>query len=233
MTATQIKTETKNSTYLNQASLEEIVETCVESPNGFNIDFLAAQADHWVLVTTVREADELRGFSFFTLDRIGGTPCVLVGLAYICRTDTRSIVLANIVNDQMRRASLSFPDEDVLFSTQINNSGAFEVFDLFHNVVPRPDFNPTGEDRAWGRRLAKRLGISMFSYEDRSFVARSKQLPPVVFDHVSIKPAVNALDTTSLLEKLEQSDGDTLIVHGWAKAEQLAKLTVVLPEQPS
>ena len=219
-----IEIETSNCTSLKQFSLEEIAVLSAESSNGFDVDFLSAQAENWVLLTTACEADELKGFSFSTLDRIGGTPCVLIGAGYVCRTDTRSQLLEGIISDQMRRASLSFPDEDVLFGAQVNRPGAFEVFSRFHDVVPRPDFKPVGEDRAWGRRLAKRFGISIFGYDDRTFINRTKKWPPEVFDHVSLKSDINSPDIAALLEKLNRPEGDTVLVHGWARAEQLEAL---------
>ena len=124
----------------------------------------------------------------------------------------------------MRRAALSFPDEDVLFGAQINDPGAFEAFSRFHDVIPRPGRKPTGEDRAWGRRLAKRFGISLFRYEDRVFTSRAKKWPPTVLDHASLDSAMGSSEMASLLEGLVRSDGDTVVVHGWARSEELEAL---------
>ena len=60
---------------------------------------------------------------------------------------------------------------------QINDPGAFEAFKNLHDIVPRPGHKATGEERAWGRRLAKRFGIGTLSYEDRIFTTRGKGGP--------------------------------------------------------
>jgi len=150
----------------------------------------------------VRDNGKLRGFSFCTLERIGGTPCVLIGAGHTCRTTRRATVLRGIVTDQLRRAALSFPDEDVLVGMQINDPGAFEAFKNLHDVVPRSGHKATGEERAWGRRLAKRFGIGSLSYEDRIFTTRGKSGPPVVLDHASLKPQQIRTETAALLDGL-------------------------------
>ena len=61
-----------------------------------------------------RDGSKLKGFAFCTLERIGGTPCVLIGLASIARTTKRDTVLRALMTDLFRRAVLAFPDEDVL-----------------------------------------------------------------------------------------------------------------------
>ena len=81
--------------------------------------------------------------------------------------------------DQFRRAVLAFPDEDVLVGTRFDNAGGFEAFKTLHDIVPRPDHRATGEERAWGRRLAKRFGIDTWRYDDRTFTAKGDgSFPP-------------------------------------------------------
>ena len=47
-------------------------------------------------------------------------------------------------------------------------------------MVPRPGYTPNGEDRAWGRRLAKRFGFEGH-FDDRAFrVAVKGRKPPCV-----------------------------------------------------
>ncbi len=71
---------TQDCTALGDAELAEMADLCAESGVCHEIGTLNKQAEEWVLVTLVREKNHLRGFSFSTLERIGGTPCVLVGL---------------------------------------------------------------------------------------------------------------------------------------------------------
>ena len=106
---------TKDCTALSDADLAEMSELCGGSGRAFEIGTLSKQAEAWVLVTLARDdAGALLGYSFCTLERIGGTPSVLIGLASVCATDDRAEVLDSIIRDQMRRAVLAFPDEDVL-----------------------------------------------------------------------------------------------------------------------
>ena len=219
-----IAIETRDCTALGDADLAEMADLCAVSSSAYEVGTLSKQVEAWVLVTEARDNGKLRGFSFCTLERIGGTPCVLIGAGHTCRTTRRDTVLRGIVTDQLRRAALSFPDEDVLVGMQINNPGAFEAFKSLHDVVPRPGHKATGEERAWGRRLAKRFGIGSLSYEDRIFTTRGKGGPPVVLDHASLKPERIPAEAVALLDKLVTDDGDTLIVHGWVMAEELEKL---------
>ena len=219
-----IEVETKDCTSLGDADLAEMADLCAESPNAFEVGQLSKQAEEWVLLTEAREGGKLKGFSFCTLERIGGTPSVLVGAGHICRTTKRDTVLRAIMTDQARRAVLAFPDEDVLIGTQINDPGGFEAFKSLSDVIPRPRHKASGEERAWGRRLAKRFGVGQLSYEDRVFTARGKGGAPMVFDHSSLKPEKIAADVAAFLDPLDVADGDTLIVCGWAMAEDLEKL---------
>ena len=219
-----IEVDTRDCVSLSHSDFKEMADLCTGSPNEFSTDSLSEQSELWVLFTEAREDEVLKGFAFCTLERIGGTPCVLIGAGHVGRIDGRSMVLAAIVSDQMRRAALSFPDEDVLFGAQVNDPGAFEAFSRFHDVIPRPGCKPTGEDRAWGRRLAKRFGISLFRYEDRSFTSRARKWPPAVLDHMSSQPEMNSPEMAAVLEGLICSDGDTVVVHGWARSEELEAL---------
>ena len=219
-----IAIETRDCTGLGDSDLAEMADLCAVTSNAYEVGSLSKQAEAWVLVTEARDNGKLRGFSFCTLERIGGTPCVLIGAGHTCRTTRRDTVLRGIVTDQLRRAALSFPDEDVLVGMQINDPGAFEAFKSLHDVVPRPGHKATGEERAWGRRLAKRFGIGALSYEDRIFTTRGKGGPPVVLDHASLKPERIPAGAADLLDSLVLDDGDTLIVHGWVMAEELEKL---------
>ena len=219
-----IAIETRDCTALGDSDLAEMADLCAVSSGAYEVGSLSKQAEAWVLVTEARDNGKLRGFSFCTLERVGGTPCVIIGAGHTCRTTRRDTVLRGIMTDQLRRAALSFPDEDVLLGMQINDPGAFEAFKNLHDIVPRPGHKATGEERAWGRRLAKRFGIGTLSYEDRIFTTRGKGGPPVVLDHASLKPDQIPADTAALLDGLERADGDTLIVHSWVMAEELEKL---------
>ena len=88
-----IEVETKDCTMLGDAEIEEMADLCAEGPNPFGIGLISKQTEEWVLISTAREGGRLKGFAFFTLERIGGTPAVIVGLASIHRTSKRDTVL--------------------------------------------------------------------------------------------------------------------------------------------
>jgi hypothetical protein len=197
-----------------------MAELCANRDPNFDIDFLTAQRESWVLVTTVRENNKLRSYSFCTLERIGGTPSLLVGLAVVDRNSKADQALKAMLHDQFRRALLAFPDEDVLLGTRLTSPDGFRAFAGLEDVVPRVGYKPTGEDRAWGRRLAKRFG-SEKAIDDRTFVMSGLKGPVGGLDYVAAKGAIPAGVDTFFAE-MTCEDGDRLVAFGWAMAESLA-----------
>ena len=220
-----IDVDTKDTTALGDAELTTLGDICADGPASFDIGLLSKQREEWVLITTAKSGNALQGFSFCTLERIGGTPCVLIGLASVKRTGKRTEVLKALMADQYRRAVLAFPDEDVLIGTRFVDPSGFEAFALsrvLQDVVPRPGHKATGEERAWGRRLAKRFGIESANYDDRAFVARGDSALPGRLDYhsgLAVDPQVEAY-----FSELRTADGDVLIAFGWAMAEYLDSL---------
>ena len=219
-----IEIETKDCTALGDAELAELADLSAESPSRYEVGVLSKAKDSWVLVTLARDNGKLKGFSFSTLERIGGTPSVIVGLASIKRTVKRDTVLRAIVHDQLRRAVLAFPDEDVLIGTRLPTVSGYDAFRSLSDVVPRPDYAATGEERAWGRRLAKRFGIETSRYDERSFVVRGDGSYPEALDHDSLKPEKIDPGFNTFFEKVSEKRGDALIAFGWAMADDLVKL---------
>ncbi|MFA5564770.1 MAG: hypothetical protein WC184_02600 [Acidimicrobiia bacterium] len=219
-----IETETRDCTSLSDADFAEMADVCTESANDFGVGALSKQAEDWVLVTLVRENEKIQAFAFSTLERIGGTPCVLIGIASIKRTSKRDSYLRAIVGDQLRRAVMAFPDEDVLVGARLNDPAAFEAYRSLDDIVPRPGYKPSGEERAWGRRLAKRFAVPNSLYNDRSFLATGDSSQPCVVDHTSAKPETLDPEVVALFTDIDIERGDTLVAFGWAMAEDLAKL---------
>jgi hypothetical protein len=219
-----IEIETKDCTSLSDAELAEMADMCADGPARFEVGLLSKQTEAWVLVTLVRDGRSLKGFAFSTLERIGGTPSVLIGLASIRRTSKRDSVLRAMMTEQFRRAVLAFPDEDVLVGSRFTNAGGFEAFKSLDDIVPRPGHIATGEERAWGRRLAKRFGVENGGYDDRHFVATGDGVFPLALDHESLKPENLDTEVVALFD-VDAARGDSLIAFGWAMAEQLAKLS--------
>ena len=219
-----IEVTTKDCTQLSDAELAEMADMCADGPSRFEVGLLSKQVEAWVLVSMAREGAALKGFSFCTLERIGGTPSVLIGLASIKRTSRRDSVLRAIMADQFRRSVLAFPDEDVLVGTRFASPSGYEAFRSLDDIVPRPDHRATGEERAWGRRLAKRFGIDSSAYDDKTFVARGDGTFPLALDHESLKPEKLDPGTEAFFAGIDADRGDSVIAFGWAMAEDLAKL---------
>lgn len=208
---------TKDCTALSDAELTEMADLGVEDAPGCDIGYLSKEREEWVLVTDAREGAKLRGYSFCTLERIGGTPSLLVGLAFVDRTSRADTALKAIMADQFRRALLAFPDEDVLLGTMLCGPDAFRAFAGLTDVVPTEGHRPTGEERAWARRLAKRFGVDG-RLDDRSFVVEGDGSTTRGLDFVSAKTPVPG----ALFDGVQPGRGDRLVAFGWAMAEDLA-----------
>ena len=218
-----IEVDTKDCTALGDAELAGMADICADGPAGYDVGLLSKQRDEWVLVTQAREGNRLHGFSFCTLERIGGTPCVLVGMASVLRTSKRDTVLRAIMGDQLRRAVLAFPDEDVLVGTRLLSASGFQAFKSLDDIVPRPGHKATGEERAWSRRLAKRFGAEG-RIDDRTFVLKGDGNRPPAVDVESVKPDAIDPEVRAFFDPVDDNRGDALIGFGWAMAEDLASL---------
>lgn len=216
--------ETKDCTALGDAELAEMADLCADTPHPYEVGLLSKQVEEWVLITLVRENGKLRGFAFSTLERIGGTPSVIIGLASVKRTAKRSTVLRGIITEQLRRAVLAFPDEDVLVGTRLGRPDGFEAYKNLTDIVPRPGYVATGEERAWGRRLVKRFGLSSGGYDEHAFVARTDDKPPALLSHQSLKPDTIDPQLHGLFVEVDSSAGSVLVAFGWALADDLVKL---------
>ncbi|HEU0171610.1 MAG TPA: hypothetical protein VFR26_09180 [Acidimicrobiales bacterium] len=220
-----IAVDTKDCTALSDAELVEMADLCAEGSHPHEVGTLSKQAEAWVLITQVRDEGKLKGFAFSTLERIGGTPCVLVGLASVRRTSKRDTVLRALVQDLLRRAVLAFPDEDVLVSARFGQPGGFDAFRSLNDIVPRAGHRASGEERAWGGRLAKRYGIETQAYNQREFVAKGDGGGhAAVFDHESQRPEQVDTEVVERFEGLHPHKGDSLVAFGWAMEEDLRKL---------
>ena len=216
-----IEVETKDCTALSDAEIAEMADICAGGPSGFDVGLLSKQRDEWVLITQGREAGKLHGFSFCSLERIGGTPSILWGLASVKRTARRDAVLKAVAGDQFRRAVLAFPDEDVLVGTRFLDPAGFQAFRGLEDIVPRPGHKASGEERAWSRRLAKRFGAEG-RIDDRTFVVTGDSSPTAAFDFEALRPERIDAQIAAYFEPLDRQRHDYLIAFGWAMAEDLA-----------
>ena len=218
-----IDVDTKDCTALSDAELSEMADLCAEARAPYDVGVLSKQCEEWVLVTQARDGGRLAGFSFCTLERIGGTPSVLVGLASVKRSPRREAVLAAIMGDQLRRAVLAFPDEDVLVGARLVEPSAFAAFAGLEDIVPRPGHKASGEERAWARRLAKRFGAEG-RVNDRLSVLEGTGEPPMALDYEGAEPGSVDAEVAAFFAPLDRERGDSLVAFGWAMAEKLAAL---------
>jgi hypothetical protein len=212
---------TKDCTALADSELVEMADLSAGSEIRWEVGFLSKQREEWVLVTHAREEGKLRGYALSTLERIGGTPSLLVGVAAFSRTRSGAAALQAVMHDLYRRSVLAFPDEDVLVGTRFAVPSAYAAFAGLEEIVPRPEHKASGEERAWGRRLAKRFGLEG-QLDDRSAVIRGDGDFSGLLDYDPTKtPKVAAVYGTCFDSVLDERR-DTVVAFGWAMAEELA-----------
>jgi hypothetical protein len=213
-----LQVETHDCAALTDTDLDEMASMGC----GFDIGALSKAKEDWVLSTTARIDGKLHGTTFSTLERIGGTPCVLIGLMSVQRSSKRDTVLKGLMGEAYHRALMAFPDEDVVFGTRMISADAFEAFKHIDEIIPRPGHRAVGEERAWGRRLAKRFAVDG-TYDEQSFVVKSNGQSGYL-DHQSLKPEKTSAEVVALFKGVDQRKQGALVVHGWVMAEDLVKL---------
>ncbi|MGD9702528.1 MAG: hypothetical protein AB7Q42_07150 [Acidimicrobiia bacterium] len=213
-----IQVDTKDSTALTDADLDEMASM----GGAFDIGLLSKAKEDWVLCTVARIEDKLHGFSFSTLERIGGTPCVLLGTLSVKRTSRRDTILKGLMGESYHRALMAFPDEDVVVGARFVRPDGLEGFKSLTDLIPRPGHRAVGEERAWGRRLAKRFGVDA-TYDETSFIVRSNGQSGFL-DHESLKPEKIAPDVAALFDAVPVDAGGSIVIYGWTMAEDLLKL---------
>ena len=213
-----VEVETRDCIAVTDPDLDEMAAMGA----AFDVARFTKAKEDWVLCTRARLDGKLNGVMFATLERIGGTPCVLDGLLSVKRSAKRDAVLKGLTAEAYHRALMAFPDEDVVVGTRMISADAWESFKSLSDIIPRPGHRAVGEERAWGRRLAKRFGVDPM-YDEQSFVVKSAGQTGFL-DHVSLKPEKIADDVTLLFSGVKADKGGALIVHGWTMAENLVKL---------
>ena len=213
-----LQVDTRDCATLSDGDLDEMASM----GGAFDIGALSKAKEEWVLSTVCRVDDKLHGFTFSTLERIGGTPCVLLGLMSVKRTSKRDTVLKGLMAEAYHRALMAFPDEDVVVGSRFVSAEGLEAFKQLDDLIPRPGHRAVGEERAWGRRLAKRFGVDS-TYDEQSFVVKSGGQSGFL-DHLSLKADKIPSDVVELFKNVKADKGGALIAHGWTMAEDLLKL---------
>jgi hypothetical protein len=215
--------ESRDSVSLKPAELDEFGQLL--SSNGLPLadEELDRQVEAFPLAVVATLDGAMQGAMLGSLERIGGTPSILWGLGVARKGKTAAAVLKTMTGELTRRAAISFPDEDVLVATRLAHPSCYVLLQSYANVVPRPGYTPNGEDRAWGRRLAKRYSVEPH-FDDRAFkIAVKGRKPPClpVLDTSPVK-ATGGAKIAGLVGQLDATRGQAMIAFGWAVAEELA-----------
>lgn len=211
----------RDSTSLKPPELDTLTQVLRDAGSTLEDTVIDDQVERFPRIGLVSDDDEVLGFLFGSLERIGGTPCVLWGLGASTANGRAGTALEAMTSELYRRAAISFPDEDVLVAGRFARPALYQLFGGLQEPVPRPGYKASGEDRAWGRRLAKRFGCDA-RYDDRSFCATGTGQAEPMLDIETGELADPGV--TALLEDLEldPARGDSLIAFGWVSAESLA-----------
>jgi hypothetical protein len=213
-----VEVVTRDSSSLTDAELDDLAAM----GGAFGIGALSKAKEDWVLFTIATIGGKTNGFTFSTLERIGGTPCVLIGMMSVKRSAKRDAVLKGLMTEAYHRALMAFPDEDVVIGSRFVSVDGLEAFKSVSEMIPRPGHRAVGEERAWGKRLARRFGVDA-SYDEQNFVVKSNGQSGFL-DHESTKPEKVTKEFAELFKSVPKSKGGVLIAHGWTMAESLAKL---------
>jgi hypothetical protein len=214
-----MRVESRDSVSLKPVELDEFGQLLGAVGLPLKDDQLDEHVERFPLVTRSTADDELHGFLFGSLERIGGTPCILWGLGAIRRGRQARLVLDQIVGELYRRAAISFPDEDVLVAGRFAHPSSYALLNQLCDVCPRPKYSPTGEERAWGRRLARRFGCDG-RYDDRKFRLKANGASEAVLHTSAVKAGGKA--AADLVGTVRPHKGEAVIGFGWATAEALA-----------
>ncbi len=214
-----IEVTTKDCAGLGDAELSEMADLAAATA-GWEVGRLGKEAEEWVLVSQAMQNGNLKGFMFATLERIGGTPAMVVGVGCVARNKSSSSILRALMTEQYHRALMAFPDEDVLVSVRLIDAGGLEILEKLSDVRPAGGVRANGEERAWGRRLSKRYGA--VDFDDRTMLARGEGRA-LAADHCPAGQSASA-DGGDAFAECRPADGDFVIAWGWAMAEFLESL---------
>lgn len=210
--------ESRDSSSVKPAELDEFGQL-LESV-GLPLDSqLEAQLDKYPLLVVANTDGLIEGFLFGSLERLGGTPCILWGLGAIRKSKASPDVLKSMTGELFRRAAISFPDEDVLVGVRLSHPSVYSTLSKLKDIVPRKNYEPTGEEKQWGKRLAKRFDCGE-RYDSSTFKVKAGKRPEPIFDASTVKSGGKA--ATDMVGTRNPVKGEAMISFGWAMAEQLA-----------
>lgn len=173
-------------------------------------DVISKNSENWVTAVVAKSGNSLQGYILCTLERIGGTPSILIGMACVPKGDQDTLEALRL--GLFKKAYMAFPDEDVVVALLTSSRGPLSILNDLEDRHPIKRDRVNGEQRAWGRRLAKRFESQQF--EDNSMVATIDS-ETVLFDY----PGEPAEQTAEFLSEFSQTQ--YCIAWGWALTEYL------------
>jgi hypothetical protein len=215
--------ESRDSVSLKPAELDEFGQLLASNGLPLSDEQLDVQVESFPLAIVASLDGEMQGLMLGSLERIGGTPSILWGLGVTRRGKNAPAALKAMTGELTRRAAISFPDEDVLVGARLAHPSCYVLLQSYADVVPRPGYTANGEDRAWGRRLAKRYGCEPH-FDDRAFKVTVKGRKPPCMPVLDTSPvkATGGAKIAGLVGELDATRGQAMIAFGWAVAEELA-----------
>src|SRR5258705_7088216 len=148
----------RDSASLKPAELDELSQVLRKAGSPLPETTIDDQVERFSRVTMVMDEDEIHGFLFGSLERMGGTPCVLWGLGATAIITEPGPVLAAMTTELYRRAAISFPDEDVLGAGRIAHPAMYRLVGGLPEPLPPPRPPARGGDPARGRPPAQPVG---------------------------------------------------------------------------
>ena len=126
------------------------------------------------------------------------------------------------MGEAYHRALMAFPDEDVVVGSRFVRADAVDAFRELDDVTPSPGSRAVGEERAWGRRLAKRFGVDA-KYDPTTFIV-SADGQAGFLDVESAKPDKLDPELVEMFSAVSVEAGGAMVVYGWTMAEDLVRL---------
>ena len=142
--------ESRDSVSLKPAELDELGQLASGVGLPLQDEQLDGHVEQFPLVAMVEVDGELQGFLFGSLERIGGTPCILWGLGGVRRGRNARPSLDALVAELYRRAAISFPDEDVLVAGRVAHPATYTLLRGARRRVPPPEVLAHGRGAGLG-----------------------------------------------------------------------------------
>ena len=213
-----LQVHTNDAAALTDTDLDELATI----GGAFDIGVMSKAKEEWVLITTARFDGKLHGFMFSTLERIGGTPCVLIGLLSVKRTS------------KTRNGAARADERGVPPCTDgVPRRGRRDRLAFRHRRRPggvQGDERRHAEPGIERRRRGAGLGSSArqavrrrWRYEARSFTVKKGGQDGFLDLELPSRPKSN-LPCGRCSMTSSANAGAGKIVYGWMMAEELVKL---------